>query len=109
MNTKLINGVRYQMTQAEIDARAAEEASYTPPVPQTATKAQIRIAIKRAGRLADLAAYVQGLGANSEERILLEEESVITRDGTIANLIQTELSLSDAQMDQLFTVANTIN
>lgn len=80
----------------------------TPPVPTTATKAQIRIALKRAGKLPALASYISSLGANSEERIMLEEESIIRRGGTISNLIKDGLSLTETQMDQLFTVANQI-
>lgn len=77
-------------------------------VPIQATKAQIRIALKRAGKLSELAAYIQTFAANSEERILLEEEPIIRRGGTISNLIRDGLSLTEAQMDTLFTVANRI-
>lgn len=76
--------------------------------PTEASKAKIRIALKRAGKLPALAAYINSLGANSEERILLEEDPTIKRGGTISNLIRDQLSLTEEQMDQLFTVANTI-
>lgn len=112
MATKIVDGVRVEMSDAELaafqKAQADAQTEITQRVPKTLSAGQLRVAFKRAGLLPQIAAEIQKLGAKNEIKLLIEHEHKFRRSGQVIQHLQTELSLSDEQIDDIFRDGATV-
>jgi hypothetical protein len=79
----------------------------TPPVPQTVTMRQARLALLAAGKLAAVATAIAALPSPQKEAAQIEWEfsSAVDRERPFVLLLGAALGLSSAQLDQLFITA----
>ncbi len=100
---KVVDGKRVAMT-------AAEEAEFTAPrpvtVPQTITRAQLKLAMLADGRLDAAVAAFQS--APMARKIEWAERDTFKRDAPFIAQLATALSLTAAQVDDLFRHAGTL-
>ncbi len=100
---KVVNGNRVAMT-------AAEEAEFTTPqpatVPQAVTRAQLKLALLAGGRLDAAEAALQA--ATRERKVVWADRDTFNRDSTFVAQLATALSLTTAQVDDLFKQAGTL-
>lgn len=107
-------GVRWHPVVRQTDAPASQGVvgddyvivTRPPGPPRAVSVRQLRIALLRAGRLA--AAQTAASGANGEIRIAWDHAETIRRDGPLIARLATQLNLSDADVDALFTVAGGV-
>ncbi len=101
--TKIVNGERVEMT-------AAEEAEFTAPrsvpVPQSVNRAQLKLALLAGGRLDAAEAALQA--ATRERKVVWADRDTFNRDSTFVAQLATALSLTTAQVDDLFKQAGTL-
>ena len=89
--------------QAAIDAEIDRQ---KPPVPKEVTMRQARLALNATGLLDTVTAAVAA--APKAVQIEWEFASDLKRHGPTLRALQTPLGLSDAQIDDLFTLAATL-
>jgi hypothetical protein len=98
---------------AEFDADPAAFIAATgnginPPVPESVTAPQARVALLRAGLLPWVEAMVAQLGSNSELAIFWEYSVTYGRQHPMLLQMAAGLELSDGQVDDLFRAAAAI-
>ncbi len=100
---KVVNGNRIAMT-------AAEEAEFTAPrvvpVPLSVTRAQLKLALLAGGRLDAAEAALQA--ATRERKVVWADRDTFNRDAPFIADLATALSLTAAQVDDLFKQAGTL-
>lgn len=80
--------------------------AYTPPVPQSVTPLQARRALRAAGLLPTVEAWVAN--ADDDTKDAWAVANVIDRDGAIIKKAARVLGLSDKQLDGLFSAAEKL-
>lgn len=91
---------------AEIEAR--QQAASKPDVPQSVTMLQARLALQAAELLEQANATIAALPGKDGEsaRTYWEFANNVLRDNPLVALLAANLSLTDAQIDQLFMTAS---
>ena len=110
MATKLVNGVRFELTQTELDARQAELESYVAPVPQVVSMVQARLALLDQGLLAGVETALNALAEPAKTKALIEWEfrDTVHRNRDLVQSITLVLGLSETDIDNLFILANSL-
>lgn len=85
----------------KIDANKAQA-----PIPSVVTMRQARTALSRSGLLTTVNAAVAA--ADEETRIAWEFSTEVQRDFPLVQTLAAALSLSEQQLDDLFTLAATL-
>lgn len=104
------------MAQAQIDAVMAVYAAHDPdavlpdPVPEVVTMRQARLALLQSGLLATVQSAVDAMpGAEGDAaRIEWEFSSTVERNRPLVQSLGAALSLTEAQLDDLFRIAATL-
>lgn len=111
MLTKLVDGVRRELTQDEIDDRQAEIDNYVAPIPQSVSMTQARLALLEAGKLSDVEAVLNSLEGDEKTKALIEWEfqTVVHRDrDLVLNVLGGALGMVDSEIDDLFILAASL-
>jgi hypothetical protein len=106
----LENGIERDATPeevAEIEARASEQ---VPPVPNSVTMRQARLALLGAGLLGQVSTAIASLSSPHREQAEIEWEfsSDVYRDRPLVAMLGPQLGLTNEQLDQLFITAATL-
>lgn len=78
-----------------------------PPIPQTISAMQAKVALSRAGLLTPVQNWVAS--QNAETQLIWANASSFSRDSTMLNGAAAALGLTPAQVDALFVTAAEIN
>ena len=91
---------------AEIEARANQP----PPVPQSITMRQARLALLNAGLLDDVEAAIITMdeAQRAQTQIEWEYAQTVERDNALVAVLGPMLGLDDAAIDSLFSMAATL-
>lgn len=83
---------------------------YSPPVPQSITRRQARLALLSAGLLQAVEGAIDGMDepARTAAKIEWEDATEIKRDHALIANLSVELNLSSEQLDELFIAASEI-
>lgn len=98
----IVDGVRREMTQQEVDALPVA----VPPIPQVVSMAQARITLRRANLLSSVNTAVQQAGAETQDA--WEYATELRRDSVLVLALATTLNLTSQQVDDLFIAAAAI-
>ncbi|MDD9727223.1 hypothetical protein PVV74_17315 [Roseovarius sp. SK2] len=110
---KNVNGERVEMSAAEEQALRdeweANEAKPT-PVPSEVTMRQARLALSRAGKLADAETAIAGMTGTAGEEAQIEWEYATTlqRDHPLVQSLGPAIGLDADDLDDLFIAAGQI-
>jgi hypothetical protein len=99
-----------QITEAEANAIRAANQPPAPPVPQSVTMRQARLALLQTGLLEQVNTAVASLpGATGEAaRIEWEFSSTVERNRPLVQSLTGALNLTPTQLDDLFSLAATL-
>lgn len=92
------------------DALESDFPAFKPPVPQSVTMRQARIALHRAGLLVDVDAAIASLPSPQKEEAQIEWEfsSTVERSRNITSMLGAALGLSEDELDDLFITASAL-
>lgn len=95
---------------AALVASGAEIAPYEPPPapPVTVTQWQAREALRLAGKLAAVNAFIAGLGEEHEAYVAWHYRDVIASNSPLIAALAPALGLTEAELDALFTTARSL-
>jgi len=77
-------------------------------VPQEVSPYQARVALRRAGRLADVEALMQDAGTDEEAKLAWKHAVTIRRKSPFIANLGAALGFTEQQIDNLFILASTI-
>lgn len=80
----------------------------SPPVPQTITRHQLRVALHRTGNLAAAKAWIDNPGTDPELRIAMEEATLFHRSSPSLAALAVALGYGEQALDNLFRAAAKI-
>lgn len=109
MSTKVVNGVRQPLSQAEIDQINQDAANYKAPIPSV-DRAQLKLALIELNHYDDLIAFIQTLTAAQKQKVLIDwnDRAVILRySGRIVQVMEAA-GMTDQQIDDVFNLAATL-
>jgi hypothetical protein len=97
----------------DISTGISKEAEYTPappPIPQSVTMAQARLALLEAGLLDQVGTTIAAMPAQDRKRAEIEWEyrDIVRRDSHLVLALGPALGLSDTDIDSLFIHADTL-
>lgn len=97
------------MTQLELDAHLAPDAQ-PPQVPSIVTMRQARLALHASGLLAGVEAAIEALQdpPKTEARIEWDFSSEVHRNKPFVEMLTVALGLTEQEVDDLFTLAETL-
>lgn len=108
---KVVNGLAVLLTADEIAAREAEEAAWTPPVPQTVTRTQGLLALLTVGiteaAIAERLAMIPDEIERERARIRFNGP-VWERDSDLLAAMAAAFDLTGERVDGLFILARTL-
>jgi hypothetical protein len=102
------DGLGWRVVASEDDVSVNEVAAYTQPViapqaPTVVTMRQARLALLQAGMLASVDAAVAA--GDEATKIAWEYSTEVQRDFPLVQTMKASLGLTEAQLDDLFTLA----
>lgn len=105
--------IAYKNMLAEVAAGTAEIASYSAPAlaaPAVVTMRQARLALLSTGRLADVETAIAGMPEPDKTAATIEWEysQTVERDRPFVTALAGLLSLTETDLDDLFTLASTL-
>lgn len=80
-----------------------------PPPPLTVTPWQARTALAQQGLLDDIEALIDSLGPSNPAHIAWHYAERIRRDSPLIAALQSQIGLTDAQLDDLFALAKSLS
>ena len=80
-----------------------------PAPPLTVTPWQARTALAQAGLLDDIEALIDSLGPSNPAHIAWHYAERIRRDSPLIAALQSQIGLTDAQLDDLFALAKSLS
>lgn len=98
----IVDGVRREMTQQEVDALPVA----VDPIPQVVSMAQARITLRRATLLSTVNALIAA--ADAETQDAWEYATELRRDIPLVLTLAGALNLTSQQVDDLFTAAAAV-
>jgi hypothetical protein len=105
----LINGISRDATEAEIAAKAAEDAAFAalpPPVPFSVSRFQAKAALSDAGLLASAQSIVDA--ADASVKMAWDEAVEFRRNSPTINALAGALGIDSDGLDDLFRAAALI-
>jgi len=102
MNTKVVDGVRRDLTPAEeqIEIDRAE-AALSPTVPVSITRAQLKKQLHRSGFNGNITSFLDQ-PENAELKIDWDDSHAVLRNSELITALTSELNKTEAEVDQLF-------
>ena len=110
MGNKLVNGVRFELTQAELDARQAELESYVEPIPAQIGMDQAQLALHDEGLTEAVELAIDALPVGQQKRVKIEwnTRTTVRRNRGLVSKVLNAAGLSETDIDNLFILANSL-
>ena len=109
MRTGQLNGVEYTYNTAKDLQRDAEDAAHDPnPVPKSVTRFQLKIALRRDGKIDDVQTVLDNPATDPEIVDAWADMSIFGRNSPAVTVVGTALGFTDTQIDNLFRTAGLI-
>lgn len=109
MSTKLVDGVRVELTEAE-ELQQAQDSNIFEALPTSISMRQARLALHRSGLLANVIPTINAMTEPQKSEALIEWEysQTVDRDWQLVTDLGASMGLTSEQLDGLFILAATL-